>query len=204
MEGEEVTGQEAAQATGRSSAGEPSSPSTTYTQEQVSKIQSGMDRQIVDLKKTVDKITGSLQSTEAALLTLQQEKDAAELELARDGGSDALTNYQRKVAAREEKKQLAKERAEFEASKAETAEALAELNSAKLKKKAEAIASETGVDAELLIKHGDGSEEKMRQLAKDWGKPIGRRPDTLRTSGSGSNWRDYSPIDKVRAALSKQ
>lgn len=199
MEGERGTGQEALQAEGQaggSSAGEESSPSTpkTYTEEQVGKIQSGLDKQVVKLTGEVAKQTDALKLSNERVEQLQREREETELKEIGDD-PDALTLHNRKKALRDGEAELAKDKTAFEKEKESNTEALADLGKAKRVKKAEEIATRHNVDAKLLLKHGG---EDMEALAQDLPK-LGekKQPDSGGTIGSATM--PESAKDKMRA-----
>lgn len=198
------------------SSGTPSTPPETYTREQVDQEiatkHSKLDKRLGELEKAGTRSTAALEAAnrrtavaEEALATVQVEKDRAELETAK-GSPDALSLYTAKIAAREIKVGLDQREAALEASKTEHEAEITEARANTKVNLANTIARETGADASQLLNLTDGSEEKMRELAKVLPKgnapasPVNPNiPDSGTGKGGGRKLSDMS--DAELAAL---
>jgi hypothetical protein len=147
-----------------------------YTEDEVEKKfstqRSALDKQIAEAKATATKALKAIEeanaratTAEEALKKAERAKDEAEYERVR-GNPDALSDFQAKKAIKDAQSQLAKERAEIALQKAEHADDMAALNTWKIERSAQDIASKhKGVDYKDLIELTDGSAEKMEKMA---------------------------------------
>ena len=177
---------------------EPSTPSGTYTQEQVEKLVrerhskldtriSGLEKQMAKSAKAMETAERRATEAEAALTEAQKAKDEAELESIGDN-PDALTLHRARMRQRERDAELTKRERTLEQNKAEHEEAIREALEFKQARSATEIASKyEGIDPATLLELTDGSVEKMEVLAQKLGtlkaKAPSFKPDSGLTSG---------------------
>jgi len=179
---------------------EPSAQPETFTKEQAEKLaekradekHAKLDTQVAKLTKDSAKLTTAIEAAsrraaaaEEALAEPEKAKDDAALKAAGDT-PDALSVHLAKVAVREAKDAVKREREQLDADKAEHATEIEDAKSYNTTKLAMEIATELNVDANQLISLTDGTEEKMRKAAEILPKVGQSQKTTLPDSGGGA------------------
>lgn len=148
----------------------------TYTKEQVQKLISDeraqAGRKLAEATKAADRAVKVLEGVEQrakdaeeVLARLQNEKDEAELQVARDN-PDALNTFQARQTLRTKETELKRKEQELTRRELEAKEALEAVNKFRKEQKAAEIGAQYGVDALILLTITDGSPEKMEVAAK--------------------------------------
>jgi len=206
------------QGTGNSSGagdGITSKDSGTYTKESQDKAvndalaHAGRDAKGFSERETaVQAREDAAKAYEEKVAQAQRDKDAAELEAARND-PDKLSALQRRQHARAEADELAREKADLARSKAEHEDALKALKQSGILENANRLAKEHDVDPSLLVEFGGDNLETMEKLAKKLASNAGNKPpdplhpDSSVTTGGGKDLSGKSPLELAHAAYTE-
>ena len=188
----------------------------TYTKEQVQKLISDeraqAGRKVAEATKAADKAAKVLEGVEQrakdaeeALARIREEKDEAELQVARDN-PDALNTFQVKKTLRTKETELKRKEQELSKRELEAREALEVVNEFRKEQKATEIGVQYGVDASILLAITDGSPEKMEAAAKalSQGKTKKETPAMKPDSGLTSGGAGRPTVEQLEAMSPEQ
>lgn len=195
---------------GITSGGEP----VTYTQEQADKMVSdklaaaGRDAKSLDVKgKALDARETAIKAGEERLTQWQKDRDAEELKAAEDN-PELQTLIQGKKALRDKETGFAQREQALTQKEEEHKDLLEAANATQREISIWEIARKQGVDAselkELSTQLNLQTNEQIERVALTMtkGKTAPIKPDSGATAG-GVSWRDLSPDEKIRRALSQ-
>ena len=191
---------------------EPSTEQETFTRDQVNEFlqayQGRKDKEIASLTAKVTELSSlqtQLNETQARLKEIDEAKEKAELEAAADD-PDLMATIKRRQDIRRELHEFEQQKKELSTEIAQNEDTLSKLNELGKWDEATKLAKEFGVDAETILKFGAETPEEMRTYAERYSKVLKgtgeKLPRPEKVSGEPQSWRDLSPEEKIRKAVS--
>lgn len=197
---------------GTTPGGEPETFTKEQAQKQVSDALAAAGRDAKSLEtrgKDLDAREVNLKAEQERITQWQKERDAEQLEAARDN-PQLLDQVQQKRQLRDDRTKLNQDRAEFERDKAEHKGVIDAASATQREITIWDIAQKNGVDAANLKDKCDKfnlqSNEQMEEMAKTMSgtkpaEPL--KPDSGETTGGGKDLSGKSPMQLAREAYSK-